>query len=161
VGGYGSGRYAEKYVGIVEECCSLGINAILRRKWIAPGRRTSGIIKWHTEGKEFASIGYEGRMDIWPPHLRLYYTCNRTDRIDYKVHLVTIRPNFGGTRYWFLCPSCGKRIGKLYFASTQRYFTCRICQGLTYRSCRESHDFDAIIAKIRQPGQSRGEALLS
>jgi hypothetical protein len=44
-------------------------------------------------------------------------------------------------------------------ASGQKYFTCRICQRVTYQSCRESHDLDSIIAKIRLPGQSRAEAI--
>jgi hypothetical protein len=46
-------------------------------------------------------------------------------------------------------------------ASGQKYFTCRICQRLTYRSCRESHELDGIVAKIRLPGQSRAEAIRS
>ncbi len=161
MGGYGSGRAPEKYFCTVEECHSIDIGNMVRGQWIEPGRRTSGTIKWHVAGKEVASIGFEGRMDGWPPFLRLYYTYNRTERIDYNVSIATSRPNYGGNRYWFLCPSCWARIGKLHLASGQKYFTCRICQRLTYRSCRESHELDRIVAKIRLPGQSRAEALRS
>jgi len=161
MGGYGSGRQVEKYFCTVEECYGLDINKMVRGKWFEPRRRTSGTIKWHVGDKEVASIGYEGRMDLSPPYLRLYYTWNQTDHIDYKVCFTTSRPNYGGDRYWFLCPSCMKRVGKLHLAPGQKYFTCRICQRLTYQSCRESHQLDALIAKMRQPGQSRAEALRS
>ncbi|MCA9947859.1 MAG: hypothetical protein KC449_30465, partial [Anaerolineales bacterium] len=52
--------------------------------------------------------------------------------------------NFGGHRYWFICPLtangryCGRRVGKLYLAPGSRYFACRHCQNLTYRSSQES-----------------------
>jgi len=161
VGGYGSGRRPEKYNGTVEECRSLDISEMLRRKWIVPGRYTSGIIEWKVRDRVVASITHEDRMDLKPAHLRLYYTRNETNRIDYKVGITTTRPNYGGLRYWFICPSCSKRTRKLYFLGGQGYFLCRTCQGLTYRSCRESHKLDAIIAKTRQPGQSRAEALRS
>ena len=160
MGGYGSGP-PEKYRGTVEACRSLDIREMLRQKWIEPGRRTSGIIKWLFAGKEVASIGHEGRMDAQSAHLRLYYTHNQTDHIDYIVNFTTTSPNYGGVRYWFICPSCRRRTGKLYLLGDNGYFLCRTCQGLTYRSCRESHEDDAIIAKIRQPGQSRAEALRS
>jgi len=162
MGGYGSGREPEKYFRTVEECHSIDISKMVRGEWIGANRRTSGIIRWHRAGKEIASVGFEARVDIHPPYLRLYYSLNRTDHIDYKVYLTTSRPKYGGIRYWFLCPTCEKRFGRLYLGWVQRYFTCRICQRLTYSSCRESHDLDALISKIQQQsGKSRAEVLRS
>ena len=74
MGGYGSGREPEKYFSTVEETQGLDINMMVKGKWIESGRRTSGILKWHVAGKEIASIGFEARVDIQPPSLRLYYT---------------------------------------------------------------------------------------
>ncbi len=45
--------------------------------------------------------------------------------------------NFGGYRYWFLCPICRKRAKKLYFNAD--YFLCRKCLNLSYSSQRKSY----------------------
>lgn len=47
------------------------------------------------------------------------------------VQLTTTIPRFGGLRYYFLCPRCGRRVGKLYDV---RGWGCRRCHRLTYAS---------------------------
>lgn len=50
--------------------------------------------------------------------------------------------NYGGHRYWLVCPQCGKRYGVLY--RKESCWACRKCQGLAYGSqIRESsyHDY--------------------
>jgi hypothetical protein len=67
------------------------------------------------------------------------------EAIDLRVRLETTRPNFGGKRWWFLCPlfnhgaPCERRVRKLYRPPSAWYFGCRACQELTYRSAQE-HD---------------------
>ena len=62
--------------------------------------------------------------------------------LDYPVRLVTTRCHLGGARWWFVCPLardgavCGRRVRKLYLR--HRYFGCRHCHDLTYKSCQES-----------------------
>jgi len=75
-------------------------------------------------------------------YIRFQYT--QTDRngekkdFDYKVPLTTTPCNFGGLRYWFICPLsvngnyCGRRVGVLYKGGD--YFGCRHCYNLTYES---------------------------
>jgi len=69
---------------------------------------------------------------------------NKTD-YDYKISLTTMPCNFGGVRYWFICPLsvngvyCGRRTGALYLASGGRYFGCRHCYNLSYESRNEPH----------------------
>jgi hypothetical protein len=64
---------------------------------------------------------------------------------DYPIQLAETRCNFGGTRYWFICPlekngiPCGRRVGKLYMPPREMYLGCRHCYDLTYKSCQE-HD---------------------
>jgi hypothetical protein len=54
-------------------------------------------------------------------------------------------PHFGGIRWWFTCPcsvdcrACARRVRKLYLPPGARYFGCRHCYDLTYRSVQE-HD---------------------
>jgi hypothetical protein len=44
--------------------------------------------------------------------------------------------HFGGERPWFICGNCGRRVAVIYGAG--KYFACRHCYDLTYRSCQES-----------------------
>ena len=77
------------------------------------------------------------------PHIKLTYS--QTDSFsgekksfDYKVRLVSTECNYGGKRWWFVCPltvdgrSCSRRVGKLY--KDGNYFGCRHCYDLTYSS---------------------------
>lgn len=73
--------------------------------------------------------------------LRYTQTNRETDGkedLDYKVKLTTTPCNYGGVRYWFVCPLikngeyCGKRVGVLY--GIGKYFGCRHCGNLAYAS---------------------------
>ena len=54
----------------------------------------------------------------------------------------------GGVRWWFLCTLtcdgryCGRRVGKLYLPPGGRYYGCRHCYDLTYKSCQLSHKYE-------------------
>jgi hypothetical protein len=148
MGGYGSGRYAEKYGYTVEDCLIININKMFRQKWIEPGKWSRGTLKWTRGGRETGSIGYQAMMDVEPPFIRIHYTWRKTENRDYRVNLSTTNPYFGGKRYWFLCPHCGRQVGKLYSPPNSSYFLCRTCQNLTYTSCRESHQYDILYAKL-------------
>lgn len=54
------------------------------------------------------------------------------------IPITTVRPHFGGKRFWFLC-ACGRRSGKLYLPRGQQVFRCRFCHNLTYKST-QTHD---------------------
>ena len=47
------------------------------------------------------------------------------------------RPNYGGQRWWMVCPAWHLRVGKLYLPSGGRIFACRRAYGLVYQSQRE------------------------
>ena len=48
----------------------------------------------------------------------------------HKVKLTTTSPNYGGVRYWFVCPICGKRKGTLY--DVKSVMSCSSCAKLYY-----------------------------
>ena len=64
---------------------------------------------------------------------------------DYKVFLDRTPCNYGGFRFWFICPlsvegnPCGKKVAKLYLPPGSVYFGCRKCYDLTYK-CQKEHD---------------------
>lgn len=50
-----------------------------------------------------------------------------------QVSLVASKTGQGGLKYWFICPVCGSRVGKLYISQTN---ACRRCVGVKYASSR-------------------------
>ena len=149
MGGYGSTRWNDhnkKYT--VEHCLSFDVSILHHEGLLREGIHQFGQLSWFdsfTRECTF-SIGYEvNTTNLAHPWIRLFYTIARTgDRVDYKIQLTTTPPNFGGLRWWFICPlsvnsrSCYRRVGKLYLPHYARFYGCRHCYGLTYRSCQES-----------------------
>jgi len=133
---------------------------------VALNVRSWGSWTW-TRGDHKSSVSYivePGRG------VKLQYTHNKTEALDYLVSVVTTKPHFGGVRYWWVCPNqaCGRRCRILYGG---KYFCCRQCHHLTYltaqsgdllasidsrfaRLCRKLHgnvdDFRHIPAKPSQ-----------
>ncbi len=66
--------------------------------------------------------------------VRLCYKSGEQDYA-YLVRVVTTRPNYGGVRYWWLCPQCGRRVRILYGGEL---FLCRKCHQLTHATSQAS-----------------------
>ena len=78
------------------------------------------------------------------PYAKLNYTITRyrdgsKQSYDYRIGLAKTPCHLGGVRFWFLCPHCGRRSGKLYRKPLGEVYLCRICNDLTYESRNESH----------------------
>ncbi len=146
------GKYSWSDRKTVEECKSIDIFSFGRRDLFCGFVRQT--IQWRNNfGEITSSIGVNVSTDEEKPednYVRLYYTqtdssSNKKRELDYKIELVTTPCNFGGKRYWFICPlvidkkPCQRRVAKLYLPSGRQYFGCRHCYNLTYESCRESH----------------------
>lgn len=63
-----------------------------------------------------------------------------------EIALTRTPCNFGGVRFWFVCPGCGRKVGKVYLPCTMYvmntnarvwWWLCRHCFGLTYEQRRE------------------------
>jgi hypothetical protein len=90
--------------------------------------------------------------------LFLQYTMSQTgEKIDLPVRLETTWPRFGGTRWWGRCPlvingqACNRRVAVLYLPPRGKYFGCRSCHRLAYRSSQE-HD-KRVDALHKDPGR--------
>lgn len=103
----------------------------------------NGSIVWTSGSGSKNSVGISCQTIGESPRLRLHYTqtdiaSGEKDDLDYSVLLVSTACNFGGKRWWFLCPltrngrACGNRIGVLY--KNGSLFGCRHCHDLTYLS---------------------------
>lgn len=60
----------------------------------------------------------------------------RGEQMTQAITIDWIPCNYGGRRPWFICGNCGRRVAVLYGAG--KYFACRHCYDLTYRSSQES-----------------------
>lgn len=50
--------------------------------------------------------------------------------------------NYGGWRYWLLCPGCERRCMMLYQPPGDDRFRCRVCHDLSYTSAQTAHQYD-------------------
>jgi len=149
----------------VEECKTIDIPWLAKYDYFCGYR--SGLITWKNSfGEQTGSIAiqvtvdnemFRGNYVRFMSTMTDHSTGEKTE-IDYKVDLVTTSCNYGGVRYWFICPLtvnqrvCDKRVSKLYLPPGGKYFGCRICHNLTYRSCKE-HD-KRVDALLRDPQQA-------
>lgn len=177
MGGYGSGvAGGGSPKETVEDCTVLSAAKLQRDDVFGEGRYGGGRLAWiqTSTGEEVSSIGYLiDTLDPSDVHLRLRYnrTCwwtGEREWLDYEVGLTTTPLPWGGVRWWFVCPlfkdgwGCARRCGKLYLPPGGRYFCCRLCYDLTYRSAQEAHRFDRKYAQLAAeaglgPGRVRGD----
>ena len=141
------GRYYWDKKDTVEDSRSVSISFLNKHDYFC-GYRSGGIVWKNCYGEETSSIGVSVSTMDSDNYVRFQYTT--TDRNtgektehDYKVRLTTTPCNFGGVRYWFICPLsangtyCGRRVAKLYKAPGATYFGCRHCYNLSYESRNE------------------------
>ena len=104
-------------------------------------------------GDRWGELAVEVRLDTTDPAAPFMELTHETrdeptQRIDYRVRLTTTRPRYGGERWWFVCPSSGRRVFKLYLPNGGRWFLCRAAYGLAYQVTRE----DALSRHLRRAG---------
>lgn len=143
MGGLGSGNWF-RWQGskqTVENSMALAIGIFRGRLF----PHSDGTVTWTFRGGKQSSIGYFVTWTNDGPRLTLHYVRNDVENIEIPVTLQSTPTHFGGERWWFTCPLivngvvCRRRVGKLYLPGGAKYFGCRHCHGLTYRSCQEAH----------------------
>jgi len=138
MGGFNSGRRSGRPT--VEAGFPLDVSRLLRHGTIRTGCVTSGSIVWSAShsGERRATIGYEADLTNGDAgRMRLRYAVDGKPQ-DYWVRLTTTPCHFGGRRWWFLCPSSGRRCGKLHLPPGGTIFAARQAYCLAYRSQRQS-----------------------
>jgi len=153
------GRWAYATRRTVESCNSIS-TFWLNKNGYFDYLTESGGLKWTVKsGKEVGSVGFMVSTADENSHIRFQYThtnCDTREKIDldYEVPLVSTPCNYGGKRWWFVC-CCGTRVAKLYLVT--KYFACRDCYNLTYRSSRQSHQFDTVYRMLGMTAQEAKE----
>ena len=171
MGGFGSGRQGSK--AIVENCLVLSADELTRDRLLGSNLYTWTYLPVRTGAGEAG--GYiHCQVDTRNPghdSIRLRFYASRPRELsDSTVLLTTTTTPWRALRWWFICPitrsyeSCGKRVGKLYLPPGERYFGCRHCYNLTYRSCNESHQSEGFFNKLAasfRPGVTGADLIAS
>ena len=76
-------------------------------------------------------IATSSTITLFPNHRLLY---------EQTVKLHGTQPQFGGVRWWFLCPDCQRRVLYLYLPQNVYHPACRSCENAYRFSCRRCHN---------------------
>lgn len=118
-----------------------------------------GSWQWLSDGRQVASLVCVIRPG--PRAVELRYSYRGTPIEPYLVHWESTTPRYGGQRYWWHCPRCGRRCAHLYGGHP---FLCRQCHGLTYASAQSgdprSERIDRRMWAIRRRLGDAGGALI-
>ena len=140
MGGFGSGRQGGRPTA--DSSLRIDLAWMLRTKMAREGSKYHGTLNWTCGGRDSGSIGYLAAMSE-PGRERLELTYSNTrqgERKDVRqtVHLTHTVPNFGGKRWWMLCPVSGRRVGKLYLPPGGDIFASRQAWRLGYQCQRDA-----------------------
>ncbi len=162
MGGYGSGR--RKAHSITSECLPLDTSFLLSHRMLTGNLKQSSDLAFTSSSRDIKGkvttthhtlsciverySGEGGLFSRWDAagHITLHYgikqgeqtkICNR------DIPLVVTHPYYGGVRWWYLAPCCGRRVRVLYlptYGSLDSYLpACRQCLELNYASQRQSY----------------------
>jgi hypothetical protein len=147
MGGRGSGNwYRFDKKATVEESLILAMRDLRGRVY----PHSSGTFTWTWAGGNKSSVGYRAAWGDGPT-ITLHYRWRDSEDVRIPIRLQATPTQFGGERWWFTCPlivngvACNGRAGKLYLPSGGRYFGCRKCHNLTYRSSQEAHQAERLL----------------
>jgi hypothetical protein len=134
MGGRGSGWQRQRKT-TVEEGLTLAVKDLVAIGALVPAWR-EGSLLWRSGAETLATVGFgsttysDGTATLWLRYVvdgkPMYYT----------VTLVSTVPNYGGRRWWFICPIKKIRVAKLYLPPGATTFASRQTYSLTYRSCQ-------------------------
>lgn len=150
MGGFGSGPQARRKLTVDE---SLTVSIDVLRECIVP--YASGKITWTRDNVQQSAIGFNFTVQQSGLILTLHYHREGETKDTFVgIRMQSTPTSFGGSRLWFTCPlivngiPCNRRVGNLHLPPSARYFGCRTCHNLTYRSCQRSHVIERIYLQM-------------
>jgi hypothetical protein len=156
MGGFGGGRPAIHVA--CEDCLKLDLASPATRKALTPHAWTTGTWHWSSRGREVGSIGYAWRGS--EARLILNYACNGSP-VSQTITLTSSTPQFGGKRWWFVCPFTGARVRALFLPPGARLWGSRGAYGLVYQSQREGGSDRAVLRMLAKAGRWPGDPNLA
>jgi hypothetical protein len=118
MGGYGSGHHMRTSRATVDQSRSISAGELQRLGLITTRRQQSSTIEWRGEG--LWPLGSRGTLTVRARNTRranarlTYRAGGATQPLDDEFTLHSTAQPLGGRRWWFECPACGRRCGKLH-----------------------------------------------
>jgi hypothetical protein len=144
MGGYGSGTWTRsRKRGTLDALKRIEINYLKKLGALNPPQ--SGVLSWTKNGQPHGYINFKS----YHSHIDLNFNFKSVNKnewqpVEQRVFLSTTSCNFGGVRYWLICPNCKRRVGAL--CAADRLFLCRHCYDVGYDSQSEN-SFDRLNSK--------------
>ena len=161
MGGWGSGRSSGRPTAELSK--RIDIAWMIRTGKARPGHWISGSLHWTCGGQPSGWISYEADMrEAAASELRLSYTRGSgedREQVKQTIRLTYTLPNYGGRRWWMICPYSGRRVGKLYMPNGGDRFASRKAWRLGYHCQRVAHrdrPFEKLFRLQRKLGSSQG-----
>lgn len=132
---FGAGRPGWKRKA--EQSMAFDVRQVARKGLLRPGA-----FSWHwtsNYGERVGSVGVRVAGDAERVTLSYQWTPYNSEplHIDCSLWIERTPCNYGGTRPWFLCPSCGRRCAVVYFDAAGGRYACRHCLRVAYLSQSE------------------------
>lgn len=86
--------------------------------------------------EECQKITFSGYLSSAKAQLKKTLITSELSISSIVINFTTSRTAFGGTRHWFACPTCGRRVAVLFVHPISSAIGCRLCLGLEYRKRR-------------------------
>ena len=161
MGGFGSGRWGGRPTADMSK--KIDLAWMIRTGKAKPGQWISGSLSWSCGGQSAGWISYSANMeDPYASELKLSFSrASGEDResVEQRVRLIFTEPNYGGRRWWMICPYKGIRVAKLYMPNGGDRFASRKAWRLAYQSQRVAHrdrPFEKLFRLQRKLGCPQG-----
>jgi len=149
MGGIGSGNRSQwSKRDTVEKCKRIDIRYLKRHGLLKNG--ISSGLSWTCKGKPVGNIGFKVFNEVIKLSFQFRKGIGEWQKIEQEIHFDQTTCNYGGSRKWFKCPDCKRRVSVL--CSNGPRFLCRHCCDLTYLSQNE-RGIDRIISKKHKLGK--------
>lgn len=151
MGGYGSGRPSIRPA--FESALRIDLASEATQAALSAGSTSSGTWTWYSGDASIGSVRYTLNTSRGSSgSLRLDYTVSNLPTSQ-TIDLATSRPNFGGLRWWFVCPAFLARherrlVRCVCLPSGQRYFASRAAHRLNYQSQKDSRNLSQFIGRL-------------
>ena len=140
MGGWGSGRYGGRPTA--DASLRIDLAWMLRTGRAKEGANLRGTLNWTCGGEPSGSISYDAIMhEPGEERLELSYARGSGDyreQVRQIIRLCHTRPNYGGKRWWMICPYRHVRVGKLYLPPGGDRFASRQAWRLGYQCQRDA-----------------------
>jgi hypothetical protein len=150
MGSASSGRRDGK--PLVEDCLRLDLAQLMRLGPMRDGIAGDGWLEWRQDAQRLGRICF--RIDLRQPsdaRLVLEFRAGQGEAAAFRqsIGLAFTVPNYGGRRWWLICPDTGRRVRCLYLPPGGARFTGRKALGLAYRVER-LEQFDRPFARLHR-----------